>query len=126
MYSKNLEELTPMCMKIISELSEKYTEDMKKSGGLKKEFNGYFASFGPSVIMSGLNQTVIFYADTSKKNKQGYVNRIIWEVLKEMEWNDKENSLLDYVSTGNMIRKSRVLEVVSACKLAIRTFDLKE
>ena len=126
MYNRNLEKLTPICMSVIEELSHTNEKDMKKNAGLKKEFNGYFASFGPSVIMAGLNQTVAFYADTSKKSKQGYVNTIIWQVLKKMQWDDNENSLTDYVKTRDILRKNRVLEVVVACKLAIRTFDLKE
>ena len=126
MYNRNLEKLTPICMKIIYKLSNDNEKDMKKNGGLKKDFNGYFASFGPSVIMAGLNQTVSFYADTSKKSKQGYVNTIIWDVLKEMNWAENENSLTNYVKNRNILRKDRILEVVTACKLAIRTFDLKE
>ena len=126
MHNRNLEKLIPICMKVIKSLSDTNEKDMKTKNGIKKEFNGYFASFGPSVIMAGLNQTVSFYADASKKSKQGYVNTIIWDVLKDMKWAEEEGSLSSYVSNGDILRKNRVLEVVTACKLSIRTFDLKE
>ncbi len=121
MYNKNLEKLIPITLNII----EKYKNEMSKEGKIKSEFNGYFASFGPSVLMAGLNQTVMFFDDKDKKDKR-LVNKIIFEILKEMKWNDEKQNLEELVLKYNPLIKSRVLEVVTSCKLAIRTFELKD
>lgn len=118
MYNKNLEKLIPIALEVI----ENSKKEMSIDGKIKSEFNGYFSSFGPSVLMAGLKQTVMFYEDKDKK----LVNKIIFEILKEMLWNEKESSLHDLVLTHNPLIKSRVLDVVTACKLAIRTFELKD
>ncbi|MFW3342953.1 type III-B CRISPR module-associated protein Cmr5 [Aliarcobacter butzleri] len=123
MYNKNLEKLIPITLNII----ENHKKNMfaENSNKIKSEFNGYFASFGPSVLMAGLNQTVMFFDDKDKKDKK-LVNTIIFEILKEMKWDENKQNLKDLVLEYNPLIKSRVLEVVTSCKLAIRTFELKD
>lgn len=121
MYNKNLEKLIPFALEVI----ENHKKKMSKDGKIKSEFNGYFASYGPSVLMAGLKQTVMFYDDKDKEDKK-LVNKIIFEVLQKMDWHGNKSNLKDLVLTHNPLIKSRVLEVVTACKLAIRTFELKD
>jgi CRISPR/Cas system CMR-associated protein Cmr5 small subunit len=126
MYNKNLEELMPIIAKIIDSKIKAYNnaddKEKKKLCKVVKEFNGYFASFGPSVIMAGLRQTVVFYED-----KYSCVNDIIWEAISQMNWTDGENDLTALVNdTKNLQVKQRVLDIVISCKLTIRTFDLKD
>lgn len=121
MYNKNLEKLIPIALKVI----ENNKKNMSKDGKIKSEFNGYFASYGPSVLMAGLKQTVMFYDDKEKKDKK-LVNSIIFNILKEMKWDENILSLHDLVLTHNPLIKSRVLEVVTACKLAVRTFEMEK
>ena len=110
MENKNLEKLIPITMKIL----EKHKSD------LKKETKGHISSFGPSVIMAGLRQTVKSYED-----KKNYINEMILEICHAMDWYQEAKSLDAVVANHNVLVKKRILEVVVACKLCIKTFDLK-
>lgn len=124
MYNKTLEEVLPKATSTISEMRDSMlNEDRTK---IKKEFNGYLASFGPSVIMAGLRQTAGFYDNAKKKNTLGVINNIIFDVIRRMDWHDGSADLEHYVASDDKLRKKRVLSVVTACKIAIRTFDLEE
>ena len=110
MQNRNLENLIPIALEVL--------EEHKSS--LTKESNGHFSSFGPSVIMAGLHQTVISYED-----KKGYVNNIILKVYNK-KYNTNHSSLSNLVTTNSLIVKNQILDIVIACKLAIRTIALSE
>ena len=130
MQNRNLEKLIPIVSNIIDSKLKAYKEESDKEKKkslchITKKFNGYFASYGPSILMAGLYQTIYSYA-----NKEKCVNSMILEAMKEMEWidNSKED-LKDVVKIGDnidILLKNRILEIVVACKLAIRTFELEE
>ena len=92
----------------------------------EKVYQGYLASFGPTVITSGLVQAVTFYTADEKKNK---VIKVIFELIKE-NLNTDKSTLLEVLNEGqnykNYALKNRILEASIACKLAIRTFELKD
>ena len=126
MYNKNLEKLIPMLNTIISEKIKKYQEassdnEKKELCKVTKEFKGYLASYGPSIVMAGLCQTVYFYEDKDK-----CINEIIWEALKKMNWNNNKDNIKELVNDeNNLAVKDHVMDVISAAKLVIRTFDLE-
>lgn len=129
MHNKNLEKLIPIVADIINTKINTYNQasnkDKKNLCHITKKFNGYFASFGPSVLMAGLYQTIYFYHD-----KEHCVNDIVLKAIKKMEWGDENTiNLTDMVeekNNTNMLLKNRILEVIIACKLVIRTFELEE
>lgn len=116
----------PIISKVIDNKIKAYNnaddKEKKKLCKVVKEFNGYFASFGASVIMAGLRQTVIFYED-----KYPCINDIIWGAIVQMDWMDGKDNLIQLVNDHkNLQVKQRVLDIVISCKLTIRTFDLEE
>lgn len=114
MPKRNVEKLIPFALEAINEMMK------DKQCNIESEFSGYISSFGPSVIMAGLRQTVLFY-----EVKEKCVNKLIWNIMGEMGWQNKNTSILELVNNdNNLLSKNRVLEVIVACKLAIRTFEL--
>lgn len=129
MHNRNLEKLIPIVVKIFETKIDAYDKETDKKKRVKlcrinKKFNGYFASFGPSVLMAGLYQTIYFYEDKAK-----CINEIVLEVLQKMGWIEEDTiKLIDIAKRDNqdLLLKNRILEVITACKLAIRTFELEE
>jgi len=114
MPKRNVEKLIPVAMKVFEKHKNEFNPETK----------GYFASFGPSVMMAGLLQTVLFY-----DGKSEYINRIIWEIMTDesIKWSEGKKSLKDLVEkNNNILNKKRVLEVIVACKLVIKTYELEE
>ncbi|HIP61859.1 MAG TPA: hypothetical protein EYG98_04815 [Sulfurovum sp.] len=116
MRNKNLEKLIPITMEVFEKDKSKFS----------KETKGYFSSYGPSIIMAGLRQTVKSYEGSKDKK---YINNIIWKIMGKMDstWRDEKKSLDELVNSdkNRIPNKNRILEVIVACKLCIKTFDLK-
>ena len=97
-----------------------------KDGAIDKVYQGYLASFGATVIISGLLQTVMFYSGDEKKNR---VIEIMWELIKG-EFTTSASSMESFLTENENYKsyrvKKRILEANIACKLSIRTFTLKE
>ena len=97
-----------------------------KDGKIDKEYQGYLASFGPTVVSSGLLQTVMFYSADEKKDK---VIQIMFDLIKDELHTDKNTMkafLIENDNYKNYSYKNKILEANIACKLSIRTFDLKD
>lgn len=114
MNNKNIEKLIPKAI----ELLQKFPKE--------KVYQSYLASFGPTVITSGIAQAVAFYTGDDKKNE---VIKLMFQlVIKELKTDKK--TLLDVLREGenykSYILKNKILEASVACKLAIRTFELKD
>ena len=118
MNKKNIDKYIP---KAVQELNS-----LVKDGSIDKVYQGYLASFGASVITSGLIRTVMFY--TGDDNKKRVID-IIYKLIKE-DLNIQEESLDKFLQKDNNYKKysvkNRILEANIACKLAIRTFNLKD
>lgn len=114
MNNKNIEKYIPKAIELLQEFPK------------EKVYQGYLASFGPTVITSGILQTVTFYS--GDKNKERVI-KLMFELIKKELKTDKA-TLLDFLSeNGNSKKyaiKNKILEANIACKLAIRTFELKD
>jgi len=118
MNKKNIDKLIP---KAIHELNK-----LVKNGAIDKVYQGYLASFGPTVIASGLLQTVMFYSADEKKNE---VIKIMYELIKDQidsNHQTMKGMLNENENYKNYAIKNKILEANIACKLSIRTFELKE
>jgi CRISPR-associated protein Cmr5 len=109
MNKKNIDKLIPKAIEHIE-------QNLLRDGSVKKVYQGYLASFGPTVISSGLTQALAFYSADSEKNK---VIDMMFAILNER---------LDLQNTNynDYAIKNKILEANIACKLAIRTFKLKD
>lgn len=118
MNKKKIDQLIPKAMEKLATLS--------KNDVIDKVYQGYLASFGPTVISSGLLQTVMFYSGDKEKNK---VIEIMYALIKENLHSDTKTMQEFLTQNGNYKSyaiKNKILEANIACKLSIRTFELKE
>lgn len=114
MNAKRVERLIPKAIELL--------QDFPK----EKVYSGYLAAFGPTVITSGLLQAVAFYSADTNKNR---VIELMFTLLKEELQTDK-TKLLDLLqesqNKSSYSLKNKILDASIACKLAIRTFELKD
>jgi len=119
MNKKKIDELIPKAIEKLAKLP-------KKDGGIEKVYQGYLASFGPTVISSGLLQTVMFYSGDDSKNK---VIKIMYELIKN-DLNTDAKTMQEFLVQNENHKdyaiKNKILEANIACKLSIRTFELKD
>lgn len=118
MNKKNIDKLIPDAIKKLNILVN--------NGKIDKVYQGYLASFGPTVIASGLLQTVMFYSADKKKNK---VIEIMFDLIKNdlpTKYTNMQDMLVENKNHKNYIIKNKILEANIACKLSIRTFELKD
>jgi len=116
MNKKNIDKLIP---KAIEALQSLQSED----GSIDKVYQGYLASFGPTVISSGIVKTVAIYIDNDKSNKKRKnVTKIMFDLIGE----DSDDFIKDEKNSINYSLKNKILEANIACKLSIRTFNLKD
>jgi len=118
MNKKYIDKLIPKAMTELSKWSQ--------NGVIDKKYQGYLASFGPSVISSGLLQTVMFYGGDNDKKR---VNELLFKLIKD-DIDSSHSSMVEMLNENNNYKnytvKNKILEANIACKLAIRTFELKE
>ncbi|MCT7550867.1 type III-B CRISPR module-associated protein Cmr5 [Aliarcobacter butzleri] len=114
MNNKNIEKLIPKAISLLQSFPK------------EKIYQGYLASFGPTVITSGILQAVAFYSGDDKKKK---VIKLMFDLIQD-DLKTHKSSLLDILNENenykNYVIKNKILEASVACKLAIRTFELKD
>ena len=116
MNKKNIDRLIPQA---ISKLNTLVEED----GKIDKKNQGYLASFGPIALQSGIVKSVAIYADKSDSNR---ARREVLDIMFSLidmsvdEYISQDSNATDYKL------RQKILEANIACKLAIRTFELKE
>jgi len=136
MNQKRIEKLIPIAMREIEKIQELFNGE----GKLLSNYSGYIDSFGPTVRQSGLMQAVSFNEKNQERQK---INKLLFnvltgykrEVLEEIAGTNNFDSLLGLVKkvvekkvveNGSTDKKKKleslILEVVVACKLAMRTF----
>jgi len=109
--------------KLISQAIKKLHILVDKDGKIDKKNQGYLASFGPTVIYSGIIRTVAIYGDKSDSNKK---RREILKIMFSLINLDVDSFITNEQSSTNYNLKNKILEANIACKLAIRTFELKD
>ena len=129
MNNRRIEKMIVPAMKILTEGDLGILKDDK----IPSKFNGYIASFGPSVVQAGMLQTLAFYSrDDGEGKERKKINALIRETLIKSEHLEEfgNNSLFDALknklsspdSSERVYWKTLVLEASVACKLAMRTF----
>jgi len=146
MNKKRVEKMMIEAMALLNDKTAYPVMFDKKNGARKihSRFNGYAASFGPSVIHAGLLQTLAFYcrsdrdeeSDAEGKDRKE-VTGLMAAVLERAGYLDKaedeKKTLFDrmlariQIAPGERSRlKSLTMEACAACKLAMRTFPVEK
>jgi len=116
MNKKNIDSLIPKAIEKLAQLQD-------KNGKIDKVYQGYMASFGPTVISSGIVKTVAIYIDKNDSNaKRVNITKIMFDLIQQ----DPYQFIKDEKNNTNYNLKNKILEANIACKLAIRTFELKD
>ena len=108
--------------KLIPEAIEKLQSLQSKDGSIDKVYQGYLASFGPTVISSGIVKTVTIYVDKDKSNKK---RREVTKIIFDLIGQNPDDFIKDEKNSTNYTLKNKILEANIACKLSIRTFNLQ-
>jgi CRISPR-associated protein Cmr5 len=141
MNRQKIDEMIIKAMEIIASNEVEILEQNK----VPSQYIGYIASFGPSVVQTGLIQTVAFYSKNDEQNpRKSNEEKSRKKVLDLMEKTlvathrmpSSENNLLHYLNTQwkqnlnnfnqRIQLKNIVMEACTACKLALRTFEIKK
>lgn len=135
--------------KKVNELIPKALEAIKVSGiadnanEFDKEFKGYIASMGASIIQSGLLATLAFYSNESSDSKvkrlnllkairfliapQGNNEKLLHYVLNKTKPDERnEYSASDLKKDELQKLETQISDALIALKLALRTFKQKE
>jgi len=96
-----------------------------------KEYDGYVASFAPSIITAGLKATLSFYTDKHKSQpKRVLVLNVLHKIYKgkyaRLTGNDLLEMALDTNESDERQLKNDLINCAVALKLVMRNFHQKE
>lgn len=121
---KNINVLLPKAMDAL-----KSSDLLKKEGtAIPKEYDGYVASFAPSIITAGLKATLSFYTDKHKSApKRVKVLTVIQTIYQTLPTKLDDKDLLDLALGLNanderQLRKD-LIDCAIALKLVMRNFE---
>jgi len=122
MSKKAIEDYIPQVLKVL--------DAHYQNGVISSAYSGYIASFGASIVQSGLKPTLAFFENENNEEKTKE-SRVVLNrhILKVLDKNHEDDSLLRYVITykGNKeLLKQNIIDISIALKLAIRTFKLEK
>lgn len=121
-----IEKLIPKAIKVIEDVEIANTE-----GKVKSEFKGYIASFGASIVQSGLLPAVIFYEAAESKAAQDRFRvpaAILLLLLRKvsdeasLQAGQKLSEYLLQEGPHDATMQRQVTDAAIALKIALRTF----
>ncbi len=133
---EKINELIPSAMKAITE-----SGIADSTGLVKKEFKGYIASMGASIIQAGLLATLAFYNSKGEKKADSWkLLNVVFKLIKPSAnflMNTNGSFLIkyiiehpDYKDTNKKQRfvgyiEEEIMDAIIAIKLALRTFKIE-
>jgi len=125
---KTINKLLPLAIEVAK-------EKLVKDGKIDAKMNGYFSSFGASILSAGILPTVIFY-NQAEKEKAKIITALNEMCLKKDKLSNDTNTLPQYLESlieeKDNVYKMKVVELTAienfvkdacvALKLAIRIF----
>lgn len=117
--NRKLEKLIPDAINVVK-------KELAHEGKVAKEYNGYIASFGASVIQNGILAAILFYNNTNAETKKdrSKLMEAISKIIKNNNHEKNDVNLFEYASTNKAKATADILDAATALKLAIRTFEL--
>ncbi len=133
MNQKRIDEMIPIALNLLEHPLESFKE-IKKGTKIKSGYTSAIDAFGPAVVQAGLAKTLAFYMKESEGTDRRKITAFVKEVIYPIKNEYKNRNLLDiYIeetrnkSTLEKLRfKDKVLEAITACKLAKLSFELDE
>jgi CRISPR/Cas system CMR-associated protein Cmr5 small subunit len=134
MNQKRIDELIPVALRLLENPLDNFKQMMVDKNKIKSSYASAIDAFGPSVIQAGLVKTLAFYMKESEGTNRRAILELIKEVMKKnypaiTNYCDK-NLLEIYIeetkNKSTMVQlqfRDKVLEAVTACKLAKLCFE---
>lgn len=99
-----------------------------ENGIINKAFRGQISSFGAAMTTGSLLATVAFFQNQgSAVVHREYLNKAIFEMIKQVEGTGSSNNLYEYVQQNNSIEtKEKIVDCAIAIKLAMNLYGFKE
>lgn len=109
-----------------------------EENAIPREFKGYIASFGASIIQNGLLPTIIFYdnQEANTTENRSLVNEAIYRIIRDkLEEDYPEYIYTEVTDLQTLVRrnykgeryiKEYVDDAITALKLAMRTFPIEK
>ena len=120
MSKKNVEAYIPKALEVL--------EEYYPNRVIPSAYNGYIASFGASIVQSGLLPTLALFENENNQDRTRADRSVLTKnILKVLDDNYPDNSLLRYVIESEENRellKQKIIDISIALKLTIRTFRL--
>ena len=124
MNKKNIDRMIPLAITAISKTL------LNNRTSIESKYNGYINAYGPTIIQSGILQAVFFYEKDDRKE----INSLLSDILTAFGTfhNNGETSLSTEIRkiegdpAKKRLMKNRLLEAITATKLAIKTFRIEK
>jgi CRISPR/Cas system CMR-associated protein Cmr5 small subunit len=114
---KQINDLLPVAMRELR-ASELLREEQT---AIRKEDDGYVASFAPSVITAGLKATLSFYTDTHKsKPKRNRILDVLHNIYKKVPGHLNGPNLLEIALAANQKDERQLRNDLIACAIALK------
>jgi len=103
-----------------------------EEGQISSQYNGYVASFGASIVQSGLLAALLFNHRSTNRSERDRrkLMETLYDIVKEIRNDQMSNhpSLFDYgksIAEKDISQfKNQILNAATAIKLVIRTYPL--
>jgi len=134
MNKKRIGDMISIAMDILNSEEKGIKNIIQEKDGEKvliSKYDGYVSSYGPTIRQSGLMQAVNFH-ENHKTGERKEINDLIVNILKKSGFIASNDNLSKLVKNYNSdpAKKSRItmliLEAITACKLAMRTFKKEQ
>jgi len=120
--NKRIDKYLPVAIEIIRDV-----EIADENGHVKNEFNGYFSSFGASIIQSGLKPALAFFSNENSETakQKAKIPKAIYKLVIDKDIEPEANALLLYIINENKEKEllPKILDASIALKLALRTYN---
>ncbi len=136
MNQKRIDELIPVALELLENPKAEF-RDIKKGHKIISGYASAIDAFGPAVVQAGIAKTLAFYMKESEGTDRRKIAALVKEVMKRIypmkDEYDRKNLLDLYIAetkgklTLEKLRfKDKLLEAVTACKLAKLSFEKDE
>jgi CRISPR/Cas system CMR-associated protein Cmr5 small subunit len=136
MNQRRIDEMIPVALELLENPKAEFSK-IKKGNKIISGYSSAIDAFGPAVVQAGIAKTLAFYMKESGGTDRRKITELVKAVINEIyhfKNEYKEKNLLDiYIEetkdkpTIEKLRfKDKVLEAVTACKLAKLSFEKDE
>lgn len=134
MNQRKIDEMIPFALKLLENPLDEFREIKSTKDKIKSGYASAMDAFGPSITQAGIAKTLAFYMKesdgTDRRKIAALVKAVVYKIYPMNEELNTSNLLEIFIKetknkpTLEKLRfKDKVLEAITACKLAKLSFD---